>query len=101
MQVGDKIKMDSERQRYTVQAFDERFVIMTKPLNVQKTYLYTIADLKEQRRGPIGLVFGLPGHVDTPVGARVVLDMMRAESWGVSHRKSVPLEPNEAAQLCQ
>lgn len=99
MKVGDKIRMEGERQRYTVQAFDDRLVIMTKPFNAQKTYLYTIADRERQERGPIGLIFGLPEHVDTPDSAAKVLEMMNTEGWEVSHRKSVPLLPSEVTQL--
>ncbi len=99
MNVGDKIKMDGEKQSYTIQAFDERFVIMTKPFNARKTYLYTIADLQTYQRGPIGLVFGLPEHVNTPEGAASVLKMMREEGWQVSRRKGIPLDVSEIDQL--
>lgn len=99
MNVGDKIKMDGEKQRYTIQAFDERFVIMTKPFNARKTYLYTIVDLQTYQRGPIGLVFGLPEHVNSPKGASSVLEMMRKEGWQVSRRKGVALCISEAVQL--
>jgi hypothetical protein len=99
MNVGDKIKMDGETQRYTVQAFDDRYVIMTKPFNARKTYLYTIADMETYQRGPIGLVFGLPEHVNTPEGASLVLKMMRDEGWQVSRRKGIPITADEEAQL--
>lgn len=56
--VGSKVKFHKEKQRYTVQASDERFAICTKPMNALKTVLYTIIDFKENRRGPENLVFG-------------------------------------------
>lgn len=56
--VGSKVKFYKEKQRYTVQASDERFAICTKPMNALKTVLYTIVDFKENRRGPENLVFG-------------------------------------------
>lgn len=99
MIVGGKIKMDGERQRYTIQAFDDRFVIMTKPFNARKTYLYTIADLETYQRGPIGLVFGLPEHVNTSEGAELVLKMMGEEGWQVSRRKGISLCDDEIEQL--
>lgn len=99
MEIGDKILMEGERQRYAVQAFDDRFVIMTKPFNAQRTYLYTIADRKRLVRGPINLIFGLPSDVNSPESAKVVLGMMNAEKWEPSHRKSVDLEPSEISQL--
>ena len=48
--VGDKIKFTSEKQRYTIKACNERFIIATKPFNARKTFLYTIVDLKEGLR---------------------------------------------------
>jgi len=48
--VGDKIKFTSEKQRYTIRACDERYLICTKPFNARKTFLYTIVDLKEKKR---------------------------------------------------
>lgn len=56
--VGSKVKFRKEKQRYTVQASDERFAICTKPMNALKTVLYTIIDFEENRRGPEDLVFG-------------------------------------------
>lgn len=45
LKVGDKIKFKSEKQRYIVKAKDNRYLICTKPFNLQKTVLYTIVDL--------------------------------------------------------
>lgn len=58
--VGSKIRMDGERQAYTVQAANDRFAIMTKPFNAKRTYLYTITDLDRKVRGPCNLIFGPP-----------------------------------------
>lgn len=49
--VGDKVKFKQEKQRYTVRACNDRFLICTKPFNVKKTYLYTIVDLEKGIRG--------------------------------------------------
>lgn len=48
--VGDKVKFKSEKQRYTIMACDERFIIAQKPFNARKTYIYTLVDLKGQLR---------------------------------------------------
>ena len=48
--IGDKIKFKSEKQRYTIRACDERFIIATKPLNCKRTFIYTIIDLHEKER---------------------------------------------------
>lgn len=48
--VGDKIKFKSEKQRYTIRACDDRFIIATKPYNPQRTFMYTIVDIVENER---------------------------------------------------
>lgn len=49
--IGQKIWFASEKKPYKVKAFNERFVICTKPFNLQKTVFYTIIDLQEDIRG--------------------------------------------------
>lgn len=101
MQPGDKIKFDSEVQRYTVQACDERFAIMTKPFNARKTYLYTITDIERGERGACNLIFGPPCELNSPDGASEALSMMQAGELEVSYRNCVPLSPAEISQLRQ
>ena len=57
MKVGDNIKFEGERNRYTVQACDDRYIIATKLFNAQKTVLYTIVDLERKVRVADNLVF--------------------------------------------
>lgn len=97
--IPTQIKFEAERQRYTVQAHDERFVILTKPFNAQRTYLYTIVDLHRGYRGACNLIFGLPCDVNTPKGAAEALAMIQRDEMGVSSRNCVPLAPSELAQL--
>lgn len=97
--VGTKIKMNDEVQRYTVQAANERFAIMTKPFNARRTYLYTITDLKRGVRGPCNLIFGLPCHVNTRRGALRALVMIVRGDMEVTHRRDKALTPEEIAQL--
>jgi len=97
--VGTKVKFDSERCRYTVQAANDRFIILTKPFNAQKTYLYTIADLVRGWRGACNLIFGLPCDVDSPDGAAEALAMIERGEMGVSSRNCVPLSSQEKTAL--
>lgn len=97
--VGTKVKMDSERLRYTVQAANDRFAIMTKPFNARRTYLYTITDLKRGVRGPCNLIFGLPRHVNTPEGAAKFLEMLEKGDVEVTYRHDKGLTPEELKQL--
>ncbi len=99
MPVGDKIKFDSEVQRYTVQAFDDRFAIMTKPFNARRTYLYTITDLERGKRGACNLIFGPPCDVNTPDGANELLAEMQSGEIEVSYRNCVPLSKAEVSQI--
>ncbi len=96
-----KMRFDGERQRYTVQAHNDRFAIMTKPFNARKTYLYTITDLERVVRGPCNLIFGLPFAVDTPEGAAEALLWLADGRMEVTYRKCVDLSPTEIAQLVE
>jgi hypothetical protein len=97
--VGSKVLMDGERQRYKVTARDERFVIMTKPFNAQRTYLYSIADRKRGVRGPCNLIFGPPSKLDTEDGAAQALAMLQTGEMDVSYRRDKPLTEGEIERL--
>ncbi len=94
-----KVKLDAERQRYTVMARNDRFVIMTRPFNAQRTYLYTIVDLERGVRGPCNLIFGLPCDVNTPEGASEALRVIEHGEMEVSFRRCVDLSDNEKTAL--
>lgn len=104
IKVGDKIKMDGEKQRYTVQGVRGRFVLATKPFNAQKTYLYTLIDTKEKIRGSLNAVLGLFCDVDTPDGANELFEQIESDGgwdvWHVSHRNNKALTQSEIAQIC-
>jgi hypothetical protein len=99
MKIGDKIKFDSEKQRYTIQSCDERFAILTKPFNARRTYHYTIVDLKRGVRGACNLLFNLTVDANTPEGAAENLRMLQDGRQAVSQRNFVWLSPNEIYQL--
>lgn len=101
MKIGDKIKCNGEKQRYTVQAFDNRFVIMTKPFNARKTYLYSIVDLKRGVRGRDNLIFGSFNPYNTKEGAEENLKDLQTGEMEVSHRNYKRLEPEELSQLLE
>lgn len=95
-----KIKFDSERQRYTVQAFDARFIVCTKPFNAQETYLYSVVDLLQATRGSFGR-WGPPIEIDTPEGAAKIIVMLHGGDVGISERHSVPLSADEISRSQQ
>ena len=92
LKVGDKIKFESEKQRYTIQAKSDRYIICTKPFNARKTYLYSIIDLERLVRGRINLIFGLIDDVNSPELAQECINDLEAGEYEVSHRHCIKLD---------
>jgi len=92
LKVGDKIKFQKEKHRYTIQAKSDRFIVCTKPFNARKTYLYTIIDLERLVRGAIGLVFGLTDDVNNSESAQECINDLENGEYEVSHRNCVKLD---------
>lgn len=88
--VGDKIKFKSEKQRYTVQACDNRWLVCTKPFNVRKTVMYTIVDLKENIRGTENLIFC--SGFETKKQCEEALERLQTEFSDISRRNFVSLD---------
>ena len=87
--VGDRIRFDGERMSYTIQARDRRWIIATRPFAPRKTVIYTIIDLRERRRGPDNMVFGL-GYESREACEERLADL-RAKRAEVSHRRDLTL----------
>ncbi len=96
-----KIKMASEKQRYTVQAMNDNFAVCTKPFNARNTYLYFIADFKSQKRGPSNWPCGFPfsDELDTPEGGAALLAMLESGEAHFGRRGSIDLTGCELAQF--
>jgi len=90
MKVGDKVKFRSEKQRYTIQACDNRFLVCTKPFNARKTVLYTIVDFKRNVRGREDLVFCM--GFETRKDCEEALERLQKEESEVSYRHYMPLD---------
>lgn len=88
--VGDKIKFQREKQKYTVQACDARYVVCTKPFNARKTVLYTIIDFVRNERGPENLVFGF--GAETPKQCKEMLKRLQKGESEVTYRNCVALD---------
>lgn len=99
MNIGDKVKFEGETHRYTVQAFDDNFVILTKPFNARKTFLYTIVDRRRNVRGPCNLIFGMPDKLDNPLIAAQSLGELQRGEMEVSHRYCIPIYQSELDQM--
>jgi hypothetical protein len=97
LKVGDKIKFESERKKYTVKAKSDRYLICTKPFNPKHTVLYTIIDLKRLVRGPDNSIFGIYDYgVQEDIDrCLMALEKDSRSDWGdfeVSHRRSIKLD---------
>lgn len=57
LEVGEYVWFKGERNRYTVQARDDRWLICTKPFAARHTVIYCIVDLEAGVRGVDNLIF--------------------------------------------
>jgi len=88
---GDKIKFETERQRYTVKAKSDRYLICTKPFNLIHHCLYTIIDLHRLVRGPNSLIFNCYDYQNQQDIEKCLYDL-ETEKIEVSHRRAVRLD---------
>lgn len=86
---GSKIKFFEEKQKYTVRASNIAFAICTKPMNAQKTVLYTIIDWFNDVRGPENLIFGMGAESDED--CKEMLERLTQGESEVSHRHRINL----------
>lgn len=101
--VGTKIKFAEEKQRYTVQASGERYMVCSKPFNARKTVLYTVVDVEDQVRGTENLVFG--AGAETQEQCEQILarlegrDVERGWQTEVSRRNRIRLDIESATTV--
>lgn len=90
LKLGDKVKFKKEKQKYTIQAINNRYAICTKPFNAQKTVLYTIISLKEKIRGTENLIFC--NGFETKKQCEEALDRLENGISEISHRNRINLD---------
>lgn len=92
LRVGAKVKLAEERQRWTVRGVTRagRFVILTKPFNIQHTVLYAVVDFDRGVRGKDNY-YGL-GYESTAQ----VADALHA----FQHEEDGEYGPCDRAELC-
>ena len=90
VKVGDKVHVPTDKRPYTVRARDERYIICTKPFNVQRTVLYFIIDLVSKRRGPDNIIFCSGYETDEMCAER--LRELQEGKIEVSYRRGIPLD---------
>lgn len=92
--VGDKIKFQSEKQRYKVIGTTDRYVVCMKPMNALRTYLYTIIDFVEKERGPDHWLWGKYFLTDEE-DLQLCLKELESGECKLSPRRSIPLDIEE------
>lgn len=88
-QIGDRIKFAEEKQKYTIQSRNERYLICTKPFNPKHTVLYTIVDLQKGIRGTENLIFGM--GAETKEDCDAMLKRLDSGETEISHRNHIQL----------
>ena len=88
--IGDKVYIPTDKRPYTVKARDDRYIICTKPFNLQHTVLYFIVDLVEKWRGPDNMVF-CNGY-ETNDHCHERLKELQEGKIEVSRRRGLPLD---------
>ena len=86
---GDPVYVHNEVRPFRVKCRDERYIICTKPFNLQRTVRYFIADLELGIRGPDNMVF-CSGY-ETQEQCEERLKELQSGWIEVSRRNSVPL----------
>lgn len=86
---GARIWFHEEKKPYKVRARTNRYLICTKPFNLQHTMLYTVVDLEERVRGTENVVFGM--GAETEVDCLEMAIRLADGDSEVSHRNRVPL----------
>lgn len=88
--IGDKVYIPSEKRPYTVKARDDRYIICTKPFNLQNTVFYFIIDLVEKWRAPDNMVFCFGYETDEDCLER--LKDLQEGTIELSRRRGLPLD---------
>lgn len=88
--IGDKVYIPSEKRPYTVKARDDRYIICTKPFNLQNTVFYFIIDLVEKWRAPDNMVFCFGYETDEDYLER--LKDLQEGTIELSRRRGIPLD---------
>lgn len=88
LKVGDKVKFESDRCRYTVMSASKRYAICTR--RFMKTVMFTIIDFDKQIRGVDNLLFGMV--YETKEQCDYNLDMLVNGEMEISKRNFISLD---------
>lgn len=90
VEVGDKVYIPNQKRAYKVRARDDRYIICTKPFNLEHTVLYFIIDLVDKWRAPDNMIFCFGYETDEDCRAR--LKDLQDGTIELSRRRGIPLD---------
>lgn len=93
VRAGDRIRFAEDKQKYTVKARSERYLVCTKPFNLKRTVIYTVIDIERGVRGTEDLIFGM--GAETREECEEMISRLESGESGVSYRNVVPLKIND------
>lgn len=90
--IGTKVFFTGEKQPFWIKANDgKRFVIATKPFNVQRTVIYTILDFQQGLRNRNNLIFNMYDYKIQEDIDKCMADLQSGEAE-ISHRRPVEID---------
>lgn len=90
VKVGDKVYVPTDKRPYKVRTRDDRYIICTKPFNLQHTVLYFIVDLVDKWRAPDNMIFCDGYETDEDCVER--LKELQDGTIELSRRRGIPLD---------
>lgn len=94
MTMGQRVKLDSERQWWTVRGVaGEDVVVLTRqaPFRRRGALEYTVVDWRAGVRGPVNTI-GQGWDVDTDAQCQELAELVQAGKWAVSSRNWLPID---------
>lgn len=91
MKIGSKIYFKTEKKPYTIRAKNSRYLVCTKPFDLQHTVFYTIIDLLEQKRSSHNIIFN-PFDFTTQKGCNECLKWLINGRAELSRRNQIELD---------
>ncbi len=92
MAVGHRVKLDAERQWWTVRGRVDDVAVLTRqaPFRRQGAWEYTVLDWRAGVRGPVNTI-GQGWDVDTDEQCQELAELVRDGKWAVSSRNWLPI----------
>ncbi len=95
IKVWDKVYLWWEKRPYKVMWRTKNFVIIQKPFNLQRTYLYSIINISEGRMWPDNLLFWLNEYNKTSSVKKALVDLEKGDLEVSERRDAVLVMPDK------